>query len=82
MPNNKEYFIEIVRDRLGDYYANVTIDGELIRGLPEFVNFITLRKAIKEKTGIEIPYCKDLIFVRSFGKSYAHIENGVVKKFA
>lgn len=40
---------EIVKDFDGTYYANLCISGELIKGLPENVDYKTLIESIKNK---------------------------------
>ena len=51
---------EIVQDFDGRYYANLTIDGNLIGGLPEYVAYETLKEAVFERTGIRLPAISQL----------------------
>ena len=64
--------IEIVRDFDGTYYANVTNNDELIKDLPEYVNYSTLKKAIKGKINFELPLLKTLKFEKLHRKAYAY----------
>lgn len=70
---------EIVMDFDGRYYANLFIDDKLFEDLPEYVDYRTLRKAIKEKTGIELVNQKELIFYRFGRKRYAHLHGFILK---
>ena len=65
---------EIVKDFDGTYYANLCISGELIKGLPENVDYKTLIESIKNKTGITMLKCKDMIFEKLGRKRYAYID--------
>lgn len=65
---------EIVRDS-GKYYANLCYGGELIKGLPEYVDYKTLSQAIRLKTGVCILKAKDMIFEKCGRKEYAMIDN-------
>ncbi|MDD2269234.1 MAG: hypothetical protein PHY15_06760 [Eubacteriales bacterium] len=67
--------VEIVRDFDNSYYANVVVDGNVVRSLPEYVNYRTLKTAIKEQAGYEIPTIKALSFTRMGRKQYAHLQN-------
>ena len=66
---------EVIRDFDGSYCANMAIDGEIIDGLPEYVDYNTLKLAISTKTGIEILKFKDMLFEKLQRKSYAFIDN-------
>ena len=66
---------EIVKDFDGKYYANMTIENNKIEGLPEYVDYKTLKEAIRTKTGIEILKCKDMFFEKCGRKHYAFIDN-------
>ena len=68
------WICEVVRDFDGTYYANMTIEGKSVDGLPEYVDYKTLKEAIKNKTGIEILKCKDMIFEKFGRKYYALID--------
>ncbi|MBQ8319509.1 MAG: hypothetical protein IJX81_01355 [Clostridia bacterium] len=65
---------EIVQDG-GVYYANLTIDGTLFRGLPEYIGYNQLKRAIRMKTGIEILNHNKLTFEKYGRKKYAFIDN-------
>lgn len=64
---------EIVKDQ-GKYYANFSYGGELIKGLPEYVDYKTLSEAIKAKTGVCILKLKHMIFEKCDRKYYAFID--------
>ena len=69
------YRIEIVRDFNNVYYVNMTADnGEYVKGLPEYVGYMDLKKAVKCLTGCELPTLKSLTFEGNGRKKYAHIE--------
>lgn len=68
------WFLEMVQDFDGSYYANLYIEGQFVEDLPEYVDYRTLRAAIFDKTGIGIPNRKDMIFERFGRKKYAHID--------
>lgn len=68
-------FIEIVKDFDNLYYANITLNGNSVKGLPEYVGYVELKKAVKEKLGYTLPNLKDLKFEKSGRKCYAHIED-------
>lgn len=69
-----KFFIEIVQDFDNSYYANMFVDGEMIDNLPEYVRYTTLKKAIREKTGIEIPKRNQLIFQQLHRKKFAYVD--------
>ena len=69
-----KWFCEIVKDFDGTYYANLTIDGKLIKGLAEYVKYNELKKSIREQTGICIVNKKNLIFQGYGRKKYAFID--------
>lgn len=69
--STKNYVCEVVRDFDGTYYANISVDGTRVSGLPEYVNYRTLKKAIKEQCELELPPVKDLEFQRIGRKFYA-----------
>ena len=70
----RKWFLEIVQDFDGRYYCNLTIDGELVKGLPKYVDYKTLAFAIRKETGICIVQRKSLIFRRYGRKRYAYID--------
>ena len=73
----RKWCAEIVQDCDGRYYANLTINGELVKGLPEYVDYGTLREAISAKTGIVIPLQNHLprqYWVKIGRKKYAYID--------
>lgn len=67
--------IEIVRDFDGTYYVNMFKNGDMINGLPEYVNYRTLKKEIKNITGFEILPMKALKFKSRNRKQYASFNN-------
>jgi len=69
-----KWFLEIVQDFTGTYYANMIVDRKRVEGLPEYVDYNTLREAIRAKTGIEIFKKKDMVFQQSGRKKYAYID--------
>ena len=68
-----KWFCEIVQDFDGTYYANMTDENGLVKGLPEYVNYKTLTAAIEQTTGRQILKHKDLHFKQSGRKKYAYI---------
>lgn len=58
----KRWSCEVIKDFDGRYYANMYVNGNYVSDLPEYVDYRTLKNAIKEKTGIEILKHKDMIF--------------------
>ena len=69
------WYMEIVQDFNGLYYANLWIEGQLVEGLPEYVDYKTLRTTIWDKTNIHIFNRKDMIFEGFGRKKYAHIDS-------
>lgn len=76
----KKWFLEVVQDFDGSYYANLTIDAIPVKELPEYVDYNTLKKAIKEQTGIEILNRNDMIFQQNGRKKYAYIDATLERK--
>lgn len=72
-----KFYCEIVKDFNNVYYANLYIDEELITDLPEYVSYSTLRKAIKDKTGVKIPFAKEIKFEKVGRKQYGYFETEV-----
>lgn len=68
------WFLEIVRDFDGTYYANMQVEGKRVEDLPEHVDYNALKKAIREKTGIVILKRKDMFFEKLGRKHYAYID--------
>lgn len=69
------WFIEVVQDYDGTYYANMIRGGKPVVGLPEHVDYNALRDAIREKTGVVILKRKEMFFQQSGHKKYAYIDN-------
>ena len=79
-----KWFLEIVQNYDGTYYANMTLGGKdthgnyhepkLVQGLKEYVSFNTLKESIKDITGICILKKKELIFQQMARKKYAYID--------
>lgn len=69
----KKWTCEVVQDFDGSYYANMYVNGKRV-DLPEYVDYTTLRSAIREKTGIEILLRKDMIFEKEGRKKYALLD--------
>lgn len=67
-------FIEVVRDFDGSYYANMLQDGKRVEGLPENVDYKTLREGIKQIAHFEILPCNQMLFSQFGRKSYAYID--------
>lgn len=59
------YFVEIVKEFDGSFYANMRVKNDSIEGLPEYVTYPALKKAIKTRTGITLPPLKALQFTKS-----------------
>ena len=73
--SDRKWVCEVVRDFDGTYYANLWINGtEIVGVLPEYVDYNTLRRSIKNIAQIEIPFCKDMIFERYGRKFYALLD--------
>lgn len=72
--NISKWFIEVVQDFDGRYYANMTIGGKRVDGLPKYVDYNTLREAIRRQTGIVILPRKDMRFEAFQRKKYAYID--------
>ena len=70
----KRYLIEIVKSPDKSYYVNLSIDGSLMVGLPDYVPYRTLKAAVKEKYGIELPNVRTLEFNKVGTKHYARID--------
>lgn len=68
------YSCEIVKDFDGSYYANLFINGKYTCGLPEYVDYKTLKKAIASK-GVQLPNLSELCFERYGRKSYVQINS-------
>lgn len=68
------WFIEIVQDFDGTYYCSMTTCGkDGVEGIPEYVDYKTLRDAIREITRIEIPARNKLHWTQLGRKRYAYI---------
>lgn len=76
---NNTYHLEIVKDHDGSYYANLTIAGRLVAGLPEYVPYRKLKAEIKEKYGIELPTLKNLELKQFGRKWYVNLEGRLEK---
>ena len=70
----KSWYCELVRDFDGTYYANLTIDGAHVDGLPENVNYKTLKEAIRQRTGIQMIPVSHMYFCKLGRKQYAIID--------
>lgn len=68
------WFLELVREFDGSYYANMVIEGQWVKNLPKYVNYNTLREAIRCETGISIPLKKNMIFERHGRKRIAYVD--------
>ena len=71
---SNKWFLELIMSRYGTYYANMYINGEFVKGLPEYVKYNTLRSAIRSQTGIDIPMKMDMNFEWLKGKKYAFLD--------
>ena len=74
MECKNKYDVEIIKDD-GVYYANISHNGKLIKGLPEYVDYRTLKSAIFNKTGFSILPMKALKFDRVGRKHYTRFNN-------
>lgn len=72
--NQNKWFLEVVQCKDGTYYANMAVEGNFVRDLPLYVDYNTLKRAIRLKTGISILHKKDMIFQRSGTQNYAYID--------
>lgn len=68
------WYIEVVQDFDGKYYAHMTIEGKIVENLPEYVDYRTLMVAIENETGIRLLKRKDMIFEKRGRKKYAHVD--------
>lgn len=67
------YDFEIVRDFDGTYYVNARNElHEHIKGLPEYLPYKELKKAVKEALGVTLPTLKSLTFEGNGRKRYAN----------
>ncbi|WP_252241620.1 hypothetical protein [Clostridium sp. ZBS18] len=55
------WYCKVIKDNDNKYYANMEVEGKTI-DLPIGVNYKKLKEEIKNKTGIDILKCKDMIF--------------------
>lgn len=78
--NTSKWFLEVVQDSDGTYYANLNIGGKLVEGLPRNVSYRALQDAIRKQTGIEILKKKDMQFEARDGKKFAYVDNTEVRK--
>jgi len=72
--NSHKWFIEVVQDFDGTYYANMVLGGKPVTGLPQHVDYNALRAAIRHMTGVEILKRADMKFQQSGRKKYAYID--------
>lgn len=68
------WYMEMVQDFDGRYYAHMIIEGKVVENLPEYVDYKTLTEAIRRETGISLLKRKDMIFEKRGRKKYAHID--------
>lgn len=54
------------------YKANLSIDGKTVDGLPEYVSYHALKRAIRERTGIKLTDRQDLQFEQRELARYAY----------
>ena len=73
--NSRKWFLEVVQDFDGTYYANMVMNGKPVTGLPEYVNYNTLRDAIRQQTGVVILNRSQMKFQGRGRKKYAYIDN-------
>ena len=79
-----KWCLEIVQDFNYLYYANMTMGGKdisgvyhkphPIHGLAEYVNYRTLAESIERVTGVKIPNCNNLYWIKNGRKQYAIID--------
>ena len=69
-----KFACEVINDN-GKYYANMTIGGYTVEGLPKYVSYNELRNTIKKRTGILMPKRNDMIFEKLGSKYHAIITN-------
>lgn len=71
----RRWHLEIMKTSAKLYCAKMVVDGQPITGLPEYVKYRDLQDGIFLKTGIRIPFEKDLIYsIKEVGKRYAIID--------
>lgn len=68
------FICEVVKDFDGTYYANMSVDGKTVQGLPEHVSYNVLKGAIREIANVEILKCKDMLWEKVGRKRYALID--------
>lgn len=66
---------EVIRNKNYKYSAVMVEGGVKVEGLPENVDYNTLREAIRRQTGVCMLKCKDMLFERHKGLDYAFIDN-------
>jgi len=67
----KKITMELVKDFNGKYYLNLSIENELIIGLPEYVNYKTIKTAVSEKCQLALPPITAFKFEKFGRKQYA-----------
>lgn len=70
--------VEIVKEFNNKYYANASVDGESVMGLPEYVPFPVIRQIIQKRVGIHLPNAADLSWRKIGRKKYATVEKLIV----
>ena len=65
---------KLVRQTFSFYKANLLLNGQPVEGLPEYVPYPRLKRAIRLKTGIRIKNCQDLTFENYGDERHAHFE--------
>lgn len=79
--HDKISFAELVRNYDGTYYLNIVWNGKRIEGLPEYVDFKTLKNACKNaQGGTVLPPLKYWIFKQRAYKQYAYLQAMVTAK--
>lgn len=63
----------ILKNAEGKYSANLRTNRETVSGIPNNVDYRTLKKTIKEQWNIELPLLKELNFKRDGQNYYAYL---------
>lgn len=59
------------------YKANLELNGKPVAGLPEYVGYHHLKRAIRERTGVRITGRKDLSFEQREMARYAYCKGEI-----
>ena len=68
---------DIIRNLEGKYSLRMRVNGQLVAGISENIDYRSLKKAAKEQSNIDLPILSELQFKRFGQKYYAHFERGM-----